>query len=123
MATRTIQAFKLRSELVVDASKHHAEYAKAENEVAQCGKTVTKAAKDIDQAFKGAEAGRKFGADFGASAVTAITGSIKSLGTTLGSIIGTAIAPGIGTAIGSTIGSGVDAALEKVSGPILEMIK
>src|SRR5262252_762281 len=123
MATRTIQAFKLRSELVVDASKHHAEYAKAEKEVTQYGKTVSKTAKDIDQAFKGGEAGKKFGAEFGASAVSSITGSISALGTTLGSVIGTAIAPGIGTAIGSTIGSGVDAALEKVSGPILEMIK
>src|SRR5215831_19964567 len=123
MATRNIQAFKLRSELVVDASKHHAEYQKAEREVAQYGKTVQKTGKDVGQAFKGGDAGRKWGADFGGAAVSAITGSISALGTTIGSMIGTAIAPGIGTAIGSTIGSGLDAALGKIAGPILEGIK
>jgi len=123
MATRNIQAFRLRSELIVDASKHHAEYAKAEKEVNQYGSTVKKTAKEVGEAFKGADAGRKWGADFGSGAVASITGSIKSLGTTLGSIIGTAIAPGIGTAVGSTIGSGLDAALEKVSGPMLELVK
>jgi muramidase (phage lysozyme) len=144
MATRNIQAFRLRSELIVDASKHHSEYAKAEKEVTTYGATVKKTGKEIaaafdsagaavkktgeqvTAAFKGAEggakAGAKFGKEFGASAVSSITGSISALGTTLGGVIGTAIAPGIGTAIGSTIGSGLDAALGKVAGPLLETI-
>src|SRR5215471_5772673 len=119
MATRNIQAFRLRSELIVDASKHHAEYAKAEKEVAQYGAAVKKTGKEVGEAFKGADAGKKWGADFSQGAVTAITGSLSSLGQTFGTLLGTAIAPGVGSAVGAIVGNLADTALQKVSGPII----
>jgi muramidase (phage lysozyme) len=122
MATRNIEAFKLRTELIVDATKAHSEYQKAEGYVKKYGDQVVKTGKEASKAFDGQAVGKKWGSDFGSSAVASITGSIGSLGQTLGALIGTGIAPGIGTAIGSTIGSGIDTALQKVSGPILEQI-
>jgi hypothetical protein len=41
----------------------------------------------------------------------------------LGKLIGTAIAPGVGTVVGTVVGSGVDAALEKISGPLMNQIQ
>jgi tape measure domain-containing protein len=122
---RTIEAYKLRTELAVDAAKGRRETQAFEKDVGKVESRFKSLGKEITSAMKGADvsAGRKWGENFSSGATSVITGSIKSLGTTIGSIIGTAIAPGIGTAIGSTVGSAVDAALEKVSGPILEKIK
>jgi hypothetical protein len=137
MATaKTITAFKYRTEVIADITKHTSEFKKADTTVEKFGKTNTEAAKKSESAWsgffkgmskgqeslQGGKIGKKFGEEFGQNAVTAITGSIGSIGQTLGALIGTGIAPGIGTAIGSTIGSGVDTALQKVSGPILEQI-
>jgi hypothetical protein len=133
---KTIEAFKLRTELIVDATKGHAEYTKFEKRPAQLAEANKKAAKESDSAwsgffkgmskgqeqFQGGKIGKKFGEEFGTSAVTAITGSIGNIGQTIGALVGSGIAPGIGTAIGSTIGSGIDTALQKVSGPILAQI-
>jgi tape measure domain-containing protein len=119
---RNIEAFKLRTEIVVDATKATSEFKKAEASVTHYGETVKKVGQEATKSFDGQKAGKKWGSDFGASAVTAITGSIDSLGQTFGSLIGTAIAPGVGTAIGSTLGSGIDKALSAVSGPLMRTI-
>jgi hypothetical protein len=123
MATaKTITAFKYRTEVIADITKHTSEFKKADETVEKYGKTVQKVGKETAKAFDGQAVGKKWGSDFGSSAVASITGSIGSIGQTIGALIGTGIAPGIGTAIGSTIGSGIDTALQKVSGPILEQI-
>jgi tape measure domain-containing protein len=119
---RNIEAFKLRTELIVDASKASSEYKKAEASVTHYGDTVKKVGKDASKAFDGQAVGKKWGSEFGGAAVSAITGSITSLGQTFGGLIGTAIAPGAGTAIGSIIGSGLDKALGAVSGPMMQLI-
>lgn len=115
---RDIQAFKLRTEVVVDNAKASTQLRATERDVDKLGQRFTRLGPEIDKALKGKELGAKFGKSFGASATALITGSFDSLGQTLGSLIGTAILPGVGTAIGSTVGSGVDAALNKISGPM-----
>lgn len=120
MAAKSIQAFRVQTRLEVDATQHHAQYKQAEAEVKKYGEQVTKTGKEAANAFKGAEAGGRFGKQFGASAIAEIGSSFSA--STLGSVIGTAIAPGIGTAIGSSIGSGIDTLLQKISGPIMQTI-
>jgi hypothetical protein len=131
---KTIEAFKLRTELIVDGAKGHTEYKKLENDQKSYGKSAEDAAKKADSAwgaffkgvskgqekFQGAKFGKKFGEDFGASAVSAIGGTFSV--STLGGLIGTAIAPGIGTAVGSAIGGGIDSALSKVTPLVMEQI-
>jgi len=120
--TRQIEAYKLRTELAVDAAKGSQSVRSFEKDVDRLGQRFTKLGPEIDKALKGKELGAKFGQSFSNSATALITGSFDSLGQTLGSIIGTAIMPGIGTAIGSTVGGGVDATLNKISGPIQKTI-
>lgn len=120
--TRQIEAYKLRTELAVDAAKGSQSVRSFEKDVDRLGQRFTRLGPEIDKALKGKEIGAKFGQAFSSSATALITGSFDSLGQTLGSIIGTAIMPGIGTAIGSTVGGGVDAALNKISGPIQKTI-
>ena len=123
MATpKTITAFKYRTEVIADITKHTSEFKKADETVEKYGKTIQKVAKDTSKAFDGAAVGQKFGQQFSASATSLITGSFDSLGATLGGIIGTAMAPGIGTAIGSTIGSAADAVFSKVSGAVMKVV-
>lgn len=118
-----IQAFRLRTEIVVDNAKAGPSLRATERDVDKLGQRFTKLGTEVDKALKGKELGAKFGHSFSSSATSIITGSFDSLGQTLGSLIGTAIMPGIGTAIGSTVGGGVDAAMSKVSGSIMPLIK
>jgi len=118
-----IQAFRLRTEIVVDNAKAGPSLRATERDVDKLGQRFTKLGTEVDKALKGKELGAKFGQSFSSSATSIITGSFDSLGQTLGSVIGTVVLPGIGTAIGSTIGSGVDAAMSKVSGMILPRIQ
>jgi tape measure domain-containing protein len=115
---RSIEAFKLRTELSVDNAKFSAGMKTSEKDVDKLGARFAKLGPEIDKALKGKELGTKFGQSFSSSATASITGSFDTLGQTLGSIIGTAIAPGIGTAIGSTLGSGFD----KIAGTVLGTI-
>ena len=122
MAIKNITAFRLQTRIEVDATKAHAEFKAVEGEVKRVGDQFTKTGKQVADAFKGAEVGKKFGKDFGTAAVASITGSIQNIGQTIGALMGTAIAPGLGTAVGSTIGSGIDTALQKVQGPMMQLI-
>lgn len=116
---RQIEAYKLRTELAVDATKGTHAMKAFQKDVDNVGASFKKLGPQIDSALKGKEAGLKFGQSFGASATAAITGSIDSLGQTIGSLIGTAIMPGIGTAVGSTMGSMID----KVGAGLTPIIK
>jgi hypothetical protein len=115
---RTIEAFKLRTEIAIDNAKASSSLKATEKGVDSLGKRFTKLGPEIEKAFKGKDLGARFGQQFGASATSVITGSMDNLGQTLGSLLGTAIAPGLGTAIGSTVGSAVD----KLGGPIMSTI-
>lgn len=121
---KNIEAFRLRTELAVDNAKAGKPLRETEGDVDRLGKRFVKLGKEINDSLKdsGLKGLSKLRSE-AASASSLITGSIESLGQTVGSIIGTAIMPGIGTAIGSTVGSGVDAAMSKVSGAILPVIK
>lgn len=118
---KSITAFKLRSELIVEAQKHSSAYKKAEGEVQHYEQAVKKSSKEVAKAFDGAQVGAKFGRDMGVSAIAALGQSFNV--STLGSIIGTAVAPGIGTAIGSAIGGGIDKALSTVAPMVLNTIQ
>jgi len=120
---KSIEAFKLRTELTVDNAKFSAGMKTSEKDVDKLGQRFHKLGPEIDKSLKGKELGARFGQSFSSSASALITGSFRSLGQTLGSIIGTAIVPGLGTAVGSTLGSALDTALEKVSGPMIATIQ
>jgi tape measure domain-containing protein len=115
---RTIEAFKLRTEIAIDNAKASSSLKSTEKGVDSLGKRFTKLGPEIEKAFKGKDLGARFGQQFGASATSVITGSMDNLGQTLGSLLGTAIMPGLGTAIGSTVGSAID----KLGGPIMSTI-
>lgn len=117
---KTITAFKVQTILQTDARQHHAEYQKAEKDVAQYVDHVKRAGKDTAKAFDGVSVGKKFGKDMGIAAVAELTNSFSV--STLGGLIGTAVAPGVGTAIGSAIGGGIDKALSTVTPILLNQI-
>jgi muramidase (phage lysozyme) len=117
---KTITAFKYRTEVIADITKHTSEFKKADTTVEKYGKTIQKVGKETAKAFDGVSVGKKFGSDIGTSAVAALGSSFNL--STLGSLIGTAVAPGIGTTIGSAIGGGIDTALSTVAPIILNQI-
>ncbi len=119
---RQIEAFRLRTQIEIDASKGRRDLQATEKDADKLVRRFTALGPEINKAIKGADVGRKFGKDFSSSATALITGSFDSLGQTLGSIIGTAVAPGVGTAIGSTLGSGLDMVFSKVSGTVMAAI-
>jgi len=119
---RQIEAYKLRTELNVDAVKGSAAIKGFQKDVDNLTGSFDKLGKQIDKSSKGKEAGYKFGKNFGAAATTAIEGSFDELGKTIGGVIGTAIAPGLGTVIGSTIGSGIDKAVGKLAAPMKQLL-
>jgi hypothetical protein len=119
---RTIEAFKLRTEIAIDNAKASQSLKATEKDVDKLGQRFTRLGPEIDKAFKGREAGAKFGSQFSSSATAVITGDIAALGQTLGTLIGTAIAPGIGTAVGGAAGSAVDAVFGKLSAGMMRAI-
>jgi muramidase (phage lysozyme) len=135
MATpKTITAFKYRTEVIADITKHTSEFKKADANVDKFAKTNIEAAKKSESAwssffkglskgqeqFSGSRFGEKFGKEFGANAVAAI-GNTFSV-STLGGLMGTALFPGAGTAIGSAIGSGIDKAISTVAPIVMQQI-
>ncbi len=120
MAPKTVIAFRYKTEVIADITKHTSEFKKADETVTKYGKTVQKVGKETAKAFDGVSAGKRFGKDFSSQAVAEI-GSTFSV-STLGGLIGTLVAPGIGTTVGSAVGSGIDAALSKVAPVILNQI-
>jgi len=118
---RQIEAYKLRTELAVDATKGSAAMKSFQKDVAGVGQEFKKLGPEIDKTAK--EAGSKFGKRFSGSATAVIESSFSSLGKTLGSVIGTAVLPGIGTAIGGAVGDMADQFTAKVGSTIGPMLQ
>ena len=57
---RNIEAFKLRTEIVVDATKATSEFKKAEASVMHYGETVKKVGQEATKSFDGQKAGKKW---------------------------------------------------------------
>lgn len=140
MATKNLDAYQLG--VVLDASgatKGISALGQADKAATKLDGTLLKLSKGfkvgIADAFeKELKAAEKMAAGGRASALGNQLGSIVGQGlqngigsvftaSNLGKLIGTAIAPGVGTVVGSVIGSGVDAALEKISGPLMASIQ
>jgi hypothetical protein len=119
---RQIEAYKLRTELAVDATKGESSIKAFKKEIDGLTDTFKKLGQTIDQT-KGKEAGSKFGKNFASSATAVITSSFDSLGETIGQVIGTALAPGIGTVVGGLAGSAVDKLSSKFTAALGPMIK
>ncbi|HYY95679.1 MAG TPA: hypothetical protein VE713_14345, partial [Pyrinomonadaceae bacterium] len=140
MATKNLDAYKLG--VVLDASGA----AKGVTALKDADKAATKLDSNLSKLAKGFKVGiaDAFEKELKAAEKMAAGGRVSALGNQLGSmvgqglqngicsvftasnlgkLIGTAIAPGIGTVVGSVIGSGVDAALEKISGPLMNQIQ
>ncbi|HEX3560362.1 MAG TPA: tape measure protein [Pyrinomonadaceae bacterium] len=140
MATKNLDAYKLG--VVLDASgaaKGIAALNDADKAATKTYSSLTQLSKSFKfgladkfkselaeaQKVAGSSRASAVGQQLGSMVGDGIKNGIGSVFTAanLGKLIGTAIAPGIGTVVGGIVGSGVDAALEKISGPLMNQIQ